>query len=74
MNDVFFCKWHRLTLKKKIRNSPVNRGRAFDISSSALRMQYSLNDTFPHDAIAARLFQLVEHRAADRDVTGSNPI
>ena len=74
MNDVLFCKWHRLTQKKKIRNSPVNRGRACDISSSALRIQYSVNDTFPHVAIAARLFQLVEHRAAEREVTGSNPM
>ena len=28
MNDVLFCKWHRLTPKKKIRNSPDNRGQA----------------------------------------------
>ena len=36
MNDVFFSQWHRLTPEKKIRNSPVNRSRASDVSSSAL--------------------------------------
>ena len=35
MNDVLFSKWPRLTSKKKIPNSPVNSGRACDISSSA---------------------------------------